>query len=259
MKLMTYLSVALVAIFLFFLPYSAKTGDQEQMSDLLRQIKQIECSLIHYNTLSPDYFGYIKGRIPILISAPHGAKHYRARWGSWKEEDAYTSALAIKLGELTGAHVLYVKNKTLEDPNSDLTSAYKNFLKKVVERDHIAFVLDLHGSRANQPFKIDVGTISNDLNKSSCPRFRQTIQETFAGFEPRIFNQKFCAGGPGTITCYARQGLGVESAQIEINANYRIVESKTNGFKGNCSGIEDLINRLQKMILAINEQISQTR
>jgi hypothetical protein len=243
------------AALLMFLPFPGRVSGEEQMSAILQEIKQIEFNQIDYDKLSPDYFGYVKGHIPILISAPHGAKHFRTKEARWKEEDAYTASLAIKLGELTGAHVMFVKNRASEDPNNDVRTRYKDYLKKVVKDNHIKFVLDLHGAGKSQPFKVDVGTLSNDTQKCSCPTFKGTIAQAFQGYEPQIFNQKFTARGPGTVTCYARKTLGVESAQVEINANCRIVESKTSGFKADGPEVLDLVGRLEKLVLAINQQI----
>ena len=243
---------------LFFLPVTGISGEG-QMNPLLQEIKQIEFNQIHYDEPKADYFGYIPGHIPILISAPHGAKHFRTSKGEgrWKEEDAYTASLAIKLGELTGAHVMFVHNRAGEDPNNDVHCRYKDYLKKVVEQNHIGFVLDLHGAGLKQPFKVDVGTLSNDTAKCSCPTFKGIIAKAFQDFEPGIFNQRFTARGPGTITCYARKCLGIESAQFEINANYRIVESKSSGFKADGPQMVDLIDRLNRIILEINSQITK--
>ena len=66
-----------------------------QMDAILQDIRNIEFSRIDYNRESEDYFEIIEGEIPVLLSAPHGAKHYRN--GSFKEEDEYTASLAIKL------------------------------------------------------------------------------------------------------------------------------------------------------------------
>ncbi|MFA4901558.1 MAG: hypothetical protein WC600_02315 [Desulfobaccales bacterium] len=251
--------IGLAAALLVFLPLSGRVSGEEQMSSILREIRQIEFNQINYDEPSRDYFGYIKGHIPILISAPHGAKHFRTKEARWKEEDAYTASMAIKLGELTGAHVMYVKNRAGEDPNNDVQTRYKDRLKQVVEQNHIKFVLDLHGAGKSQPFKVDVGTLSNDTQKSSCPTFKGTIAEAFQGYEPQIFNQRFSARGSGTVTCYARKTLGVESAQVEINAKCRIVESKTSSFKADGPAVLDLVGRLEKLILAINRQIERSR
>ena len=249
----------LAAALLVFLALPGRGSGEEQMSSMLREIRAIEFNQINYDVPSRDYFGYIKGHIPILISAPHGAKHFRTKEARWKDEDAYTASLAIKLGELTGAHVMYVKNRAGEDPNNDVCTRYKDSLKKVVEQNHIKFVLDLHGAGKSQPFKVDVGTFSNDTQNSSCPTFKGTIAKAFQGYEPQIFNQRFRARGPGTVTCYARKTLGVESAQVEINAKCRIVDSKTSSFKAEGPEVLDLVGRLEKLILAINRQIENSR
>ncbi len=225
--------------------------------DILRDMRAIEFGQIDYDTPADPYFAYIRGTIPILVSAPHGAKHYRTKETRWKAEDAYTASLAIELGKLTGAHVLYVKNKAGEDPNNDEGTQYKEFLKKVVKENNIRFVLDLHGSDSHRPYKIDVGIMNNAVTLCSCPTYRGLIKKTFSRFEPRVFNQHFSAHSKGTVTYFAKNVLGIEAAQIEINANYRIVESKSTGFKADPRNILDLVERLRSLIVAINEKITR--
>lgn len=232
----------------------------EEMNELLEEIREIEFTQIKYDEQRADYFRYIEGQIPILISAPHGTKHYRGMEGAgcWKKEDAYTSSLAIKLGQLTGAHVLYAGYKTAEDPNSDTRSPYKDFLKRAIKERGIKFVIDLHGARASQPFAIDVGTVSDVPEESSCPTFRPIIQKAFQGFEEHLFNKHFAARGCGTITSFVRNDLGIEAAQFEINARYRIIESRSNpSLKAREQDVLDMVARLERMIVAINESIGQ--
>jgi hypothetical protein len=101
------------------------------------------------------------------ILTPHGAKHFRD--DDWKEEDQYTSSIAIKLGEITGAHVIYVKNKTREDSNYMERTKYKERIKEAIEEHGIKFLMDLHGVDQHKPFKICVGTGYDENEKSSCP------------------------------------------------------------------------------------------
>ncbi len=232
---------------------------------ILEDIRQIEYREIKYGEESTEYYGFIKGRIPILISAPHGTAHFRRRWNRWRGEDEYTSSIAIELGRLTGAHVIYVKNKTREDPNSDLKSKYKMALAKAVKEYHIKFLLDLHGSDEERPYKIDIGIINDETQRSSCPIFKKALLETFAGFEPELFNKNFCAKDTCTLTSFARNELGIEAAQIEINAKYRIVERKPDSsrakrgiephYRANPEDVLDLIARLGRAIYEINEKI----
>jgi len=235
--------------------------------EVIEDIRQIEYNEIKYNVESTDYYGFLKGTIPILISAPHGAPHYRTRETRWKGEDEYTSSLAIKLGQLTGAHVIYVKNKTREDPNNDPRSKYKSAVAKAIKDYNIQFLLDLHGSDEGRPFKVDIGIIREDTKKSSCPTFKDTIREAFSDFEVRLFNKKFCASDTCTLTFFARNELGIEGAQVEINAKYRSVERKPDStkaklginphFKANGKDVLDLVIRLDRMIQGIYRKMDE--
>jgi hypothetical protein len=250
-------SAILLALALSLLLTPPHTGHCEDAMGMSDDIKEIELSHIQYNRQSADYYGYIKGSIPVLISAPHGARHYRARESRWKAEDAYTSSWAVKLGQLTGAHVLYVKNKAAEDPNNDIRSRYKDFLGKVVKENGIRFIIDFHGAGRREPFKIDVGTVDDRSEKSSCPTFKPIIERAFRDYDTDIFNKRFDAKGACTITSYARNTLGIEAAQFEINARCRIIQSRSNpSIKADEDDVRDLMERLRGMIIAINERIA---
>jgi hypothetical protein len=230
---------------------TSRGGCETPKNDIVEDMRRIEFASIDYDKPADPYFAYIRGTIPVLVSAPHGAKHFRTKEGRWKGEDAYTASLAIELGKLTGAHVLYVKNKAGEDPNNDPGTKYKAFLKKVVKENNIRFILDLHGSDSRRPYKVDVGIMNNEVTLCSCPTYRSVIENTFSGFEPRVFNQNFPAHGKGTITYFAKETLGIEAAQIEINAKYRIVESKANGFKADPNKVLEVVGRLEALIRAV--------
>lgn len=224
-------------------------------SRILDEIRRIEFNEINYDRLSKDYFSYVEGKIPVLISAPHGAKHFRTRENRWKGEDAYTASLAIQLGRLTGAHVIFVRNKAGEDPNHDFRSRYKDAVAEAVKKHKIKFLLDLHGAAADRPFKVDVGILTNCLEKNSCPTFREIIKTSLAGFQDDPFNRRFTANGAGTMTWYARNKLGIEAAQVEINAGHRVVESKNGTFRARGEDVLELLGRLEKMIRAVDGKI----
>lgn len=245
------------------------------MDEILEDIKKIEFEEINYHELSDDYFGMIKGEIPILISAPHGARHLRFSQEDrslWKEEDEYTAAIAIKLGQLTGAHVIYVKNKTVEDSNFEKVTRYKKAVKDVINKHSIRFLADIHGldkdkpSKGN-PSKIIVGIIDEkDMKMCSCPEFRKIIEECFKGFQEPLFNVGgYNAGSQGTMTYFAKHVCGIEAAQFEINVKYRIVERRPDSskaiqgvdpdFKANGKDITDMFSRLKEMILKIKEKL----
>ncbi len=236
-----------------------------QVNQILSEMKNIEGSEIRYNELSAEPYGFIRGKIPVLISAPHGAQHYRRDY--WKGEDEYTSSLAVVLGQLTGAHVLYARNKSPEDPNQDEPSAYKDLVKQVVQECGVRFVIDLHGSDQNRPYKVDVGILSTKGDNSSCPTYRNIIRNAFLGFQDPIFNQFFPAKGNGTITSFCRKELRIEAAQVEINARYRVLQRKPDScmaranrdadFRAKDRDVIELISRMVKMISGIHAKIEE--
>ncbi|MEW6667377.1 MAG: hypothetical protein AB1512_19405 [Thermodesulfobacteriota bacterium] len=244
-------------------------GTQESAcrDNILEEIRQIEFSEIQYNVPCDPYYGFRPGTIPVLLSAPHGARHYRTGESRWKGEDEYTASIAIRLGELTGAHVVYVKNRAPEDPNHDVRSAYEDFVEKIVKEHGILFLIDLHGADEARPFKIDVGILEEETERSSCPTFKKTIEECFSGFQGNLFNQRFPARGSGTITHFARKKLGIEAAQFEINARYRIVERKPDStcardnrkphFRARPEDVLEFLGRMERMILAVHVRIRE--
>jgi hypothetical protein len=215
---------------------------------IIRSMRQLESDVISCDRQDTDYFGYIEGSIPVLISAPHGAKHFRTRENRWKAEDACTSALAIQLGKITGAHVIYLKNKSFEDPNHDVRTLYKDFIAEIVRKHGIRFIADLHGASGSRKFKVDIGILDDQIAKSSCPTLKPVIQKAFQGFQSNPFNQHFRANGRGTITYFAKHSLGIEAAQFEINARYRIVNCELS-----TNQEQKLLELLERFRIMINE------
>jgi len=232
---------------------------------ILRDIRTIEFEQIQYNSKSDDYFGIVTGNMPILLSAPHGAKHLRN--GTWKGEDEYTAALAIKLGELTGASVIFVKNKTEEDSNWLPRTRYKDAIRQIVHERGIGFLADIHGADIRRNYKVSVGIIdAEDRERCSCPRCKPIIEEAFRSFQSPLFHlDAFTAALPETVTSFARHVCGIEAAQFEINARYRIVERKPDStrarhgdephFRAEEADVLELVGCLEDMVKRINEEI----
>lgn len=237
--------------FLYFLLGTYMMDSKE----ILFEIKKIESEDISYDEKNEDYFGFIEGNIPVLISAPHGAKHKRLKNGEeiWKHQDDYTSSIAIVLGKLTGAHVIYVKNKTPEDSNYFENTKYKDKIKHIVKKYDIRFLMDLHGMVMYNSFgfkrpKICIGIRSDNKNECSCPKFKSIIEEIFKGFQDSpLFNKPFKAVGKNTITSFVRMKFhnAVEVAQFEIREDYRVLET-------NPDNVLQMLKLLKNLIIKIN-------
>lgn len=249
----------------------------EPMNKILKEIEQFEFQKINYQELSDYYFDIIPGKIPILISAPHGARPNRNGKPRDVGEDEYTASISVMLGKLTGAHVIYVKNATKKDPNYYPDTKYKKAIKKIVDKHEIKFIADIHGAANGNDFIVDAGIIDkNNMNKCSCPKYKDIIEESFKGIielqEGKLFNIRFAGAGKPkegveTVIRFAKDTCKVEAAQFEIRADYRILKRKPDAtmalegdkqeFPSDEEKVSKLINTLKEMINKINHSINQ--
>ncbi len=231
------------------------------MTDLLNRLVELEAD-IHYKMAPLDGerdFGYDFGRLPIVLSAPHGAAH--SRNGTLKNEDDYTAGLARLVAEMTGAHAIYLRNRSAVDANFYAGVPYKQFLQEVIRRNRIRFVLDLHGAAAYRDFGLALGT----LNGESCPDERPLILSVLKRFgfdEDALWlsrldlDDTFSAIGAEdqeTVTRFVAQYLHVPAAQIEINAYLRVVRrqveaSERDPFCGDPAAIERTVMMLASLV-----------
>lgn len=232
---------------------------------LLQRLIELEGDVKYQIPAANDQeeFRYISGKIPVLLSAPHGAVHIRNE--KPKEEDEYTAGFARLIGELTGARVLYARRKSVTDPNFDDSAPYKSKLKEIVEAENIAFVVDIHGIRANLGFGIALGTI----NWESCPKQKTLIIEslTQSGFSENsesplvkmVINHPKYSGGTNqqTVTRYCMVKVKVPAIQIELDATLRIpvrradASQKDRDFRGDPIHIVKAIHAVQNLVLNI--------
>jgi len=242
------------------------------MKKILREIEQFEFEKINYQELSDNYFDIISGKIPILISAPHGARPYRNGKPRDVGEDEYTASIAVMLGKLTGAHVIYVKNATQKDPNYYPDTKYKEAIKALVDKHKIKFLADIHGAANENDFKIDIGIINDkNMNKCSCPNYKSVIETSFEEIKKiqggKLFNIRFPgAGKPDrgieTVIRFAKDTCKIEAAQFEIRTDYRILkrkpdatmalESNKKEFPSDEEKVSKLITVFKRMIKNIN-------
>jgi hypothetical protein len=202
--------------------------------DWTQKLCQFEDKYVRYREDAPQGeipFRYLPGRRPVLISAPHGALHWRQ--GEWKREDEYTAALAHVLAEATGAHALYTVRRIRPDPNFDDDSNYKRTLACLLQEHDIELVVDLHGARRGRDFGLELGTMSG----ITCPDYEATIIRhlEWQGFVrdhrrslDRLWVNRLFKGGARqqTVTRFVWEKCAVNAAQIEINAHLRVVHRK---------------------------------
>jgi hypothetical protein len=235
-------------------------------ANIIPQLVELEQDVRYqdFSSETESEFLYETGKIPILISAPHGAVHTR---NGDKEEDEYTAGIARLIGHKTAAHVLYARRKSRTDPNANLDAPYKALLHQIVRENAIRFVMDLHGANSNSDFGVAVGTMHG---KSCSVSDKLLIINTFRKYsiieEGELLSRldvdtKFAAEGNNgrePITKFCNR-IAVPAAQFEINAHLRIPirrEDATNHdipFAGNPKLIANLIGSLIDIVTSLAE------
>lgn len=200
--------------------------------DWVGQIGQFEATQVRYGDdplPGQAPFRYQPGVRPVLISAPHGACHWRGN--DWKFQDGFTAALAHVLASHTGAHALYTVRRIRPDPNYDDDCDYKRVLARLLQDHSIRLVLDLHGARYDRSFGVALGTIEG----RSCPAYEAGLIQAFVdqGFDPdkAYFLDRLALNLPQyrggalqrTVTRFVWERCRVNAAQIELNAHLRII------------------------------------
>ncbi len=236
------------------------------MSNVLERLVELEADVLYQEPPAEGErrIGRVKGTTPVLLSAPHGAVHTRR--GEPKEEEEFTAALACLVAELTDAHALTLRRRSPTDPNWERDVPYKRLLRRIVARERIAFVLDIHGTAPDRDFGVALGTMKG----RSCPQHREMI---IRRLEDHGFRREgddlddrdrldvdgtFTAGGlkeQETVTRFAWERLGVPSAQLELHPSLRVVERREDAtlprpFHGDPERIRRVVAALVEIVLA---------
>lgn len=206
-----------------------------ESNDWPQRLWQFEQTEVRYNDdplPGQAPFHYQPGTRPVLISAPHGACHWRENY--WKPQDGFTSALAHLLAGLTNAHTLYTIRRIRPDPNYEDDSDYKRTLARLLRQHAIRLVIDLHGAWAERDFGLALGTIDG----RSCPDYEPVVLESVQaqGFSPGAdhpldrlaYNPPLFKGGvrQWTVTRFVWEKCGVNAVQVELNSLLRVVRRR---------------------------------
>lgn len=190
-------------------------------------------TLINYEeafTLTNKGIGILvkNGKIPILISTPHSVP--QTREGKYKGKEFFTGGIGQHLHNKTGCFLIQSLASENHDPNYDTEekSIYKQELTKLVTKNNIQLVIDLHGCKRTTPYLIELGTVDDTyktLNHDSklLNIIKTNLEKSLKEYnqQPVVVNQRFKAFSPNTITHYINNKTKVKSIQMEINAQIR--------------------------------------
>jgi gamma-glutamylcyclotransferase (GGCT)/AIG2-like uncharacterized protein YtfP len=190
---------------------------------------------------------YIKGDIPILVSAPHSSVH--KRMGKLKRQEYYTAALSVMLHSLAGCHVLYTNRLMETDPNYYDESPFKNKLNEIADSNHIKLLIDLHGTGRERRYDLYPGVGNEREFLLGCDNYLDELQKRAGSSNISVGGlDVFPAAKQMTVTKYAARKLNIPSIQLEINRNLREPDKKPGDFMRLVKFLGDLIDGLTYLL-----------
>lgn len=175
--------------------------------------------------LDADGLIYIKGDVPIMITAPHSSVH--SRMDKLKRQEFYTGAISVLLHSLTGCHVLYTNRLMESDPNYYDKSPFKKKLSEITVSNKINYLIDIHGTGTEREHDIYPGAginkeflLGHDNYLDEFSKIARELGLSFGGLDV------FPAAKQMTVTKYAATKLNTPSLQLEINRRLREPEKE---------------------------------
>lgn len=204
---------------------------------------------LYREPISSDADGsiYLKGDVPMLISAPHASVH--ERMGKPKRQEFFTAALSVIMHSLTDCHTLYTNRMMKSDPNYYDDSPYKTKLDEIIEVNDIKYLIDLHGTGPERDHDIYPGIgVDKEFLLGNNDHFN--VLGTCAELNGISIGglDVFPAAKQMTVTKYAARVLGIPSVQIEINRRLREPEKAPQEFIKLIKFLRDYIEKLSYLV-----------
>jgi hypothetical protein len=165
-----------------------------------------------------NWFEIRHGTAPIVITATHSTRPLRDGKRRFSDGGG-TAALALAIGKMTGATVLYTTYEGPSDPNMSEDDAFKRALEDILRRGSTTLVLDVHGSHPFRSYDVDLGTRCGASLFGRQDFLEELILQLNREGIKSISANRFRAMGRGTITAFANRH-GVPAIQLEINATW---------------------------------------
>ena len=190
-------------------------------------------------------FETIKGKIPILISAPHSVRQIRN--GKIKGKDIYTGPIAIVLQQETNCHCIYKTKNNNDDANYDIeNNTYKEEILKIIKQNNIKLLLDIHGASDEHGFGVDIATGERE-NLNGNEKALEILVEVLK--KHNIGNieidKVFIAKSIHTICKTIAEKTSIPCIEIEIAKKFRDIN--------NFSNISKIIEALKEYIIEIEK------
>ncbi len=158
----------------------------------------------------------VKGKIPLLISAPHGVN--QTRNGKLKFRELGSIATALYLQKATSCHMI-AKTKNVGDANYDEICPYRESIEKIVEGEGIKYLIDFHGLASYRECDVNLG-VHLGRNVETDPALFEKLKKSLedGGFVTYI-DTPFMASGRTIAGASKNKFPHIWTMQVEINCD----------------------------------------
>ncbi len=189
---------------------------------------------------------YLKGDIPILITAPHSTTHRRK--GKLKRFETFTAAIVTILHAKTKAHVLYSNSFQETDPNYYDDNSFKKEIEKIISNNEIKIGIDIHGTGEKRSHAIYPGMGANREFIRNKEEIAKTLEASFRSHGIEIGSEHlFPAYKQKTVSRYLYNS-GIYALQIEINKRYRKPFTNSYLFNNMIESLAQLVKNLHHLL-----------
>lgn len=205
------------------------------------KFKEIEKEF-NNNAKTKTNFRYIKGKRPIILSAPHSVRQNRE--GKIKGKEFCTGSIAILLQRELNCFCIYKQKNCNDDVGYDIfNNKYRYKIMEEVNNKEIQFLLDIHGAKDKYGFDIDVGT-NNLRNLNGHDEYINDFLRIGEKYNLNItVDKQFKADTYRTISNSVALVNKIPCLQIEISKEYRNIR--------NFSKIKLILNFLEEYLKSI--------
>ena len=168
----------------------------------------------------------IKGQNHIVLSTPHAVS--QVRLGRPKQAEIGTLSTALYLQKTHNCYLIAKTKNNFDDANFDAKSRYKDALIRLIEKNDINYVVDLHGLASKRDCDVNLGTHLSENISVDKDAFDTLYNALVKNNFVTTIDQPFMGGNQTIAGSMRLRFPHIWTIQIEVNC---AITNKKENFK----------------------------
>ena len=172
-----------------------------------------------YEESKKDSFKIVKGKNPILLSAPHVYPHIRPNFEDTpKKNELYTKEIVQTIAMKLDVSAIYTTSKQHSDPNWYIESPYRKGIFDLIEENDIKIFIDIHGLNIDNTEDIIIFVNKLDISGN---QIAQKLKNELMNYFKEVPVKEFINNEQFTISEHIFDKYRIPSLQLELNLRLR--------------------------------------